>query len=361
MRCVISGYYGFSNAGDEAVLAAIVQGLARHFPDCRPCVLSADPEATQREHGVEAVQRWCLGDVWRELAGADLLIQGGGSLIQDATSTKSALYYLAVLRMARMRRVPAMVFAQGFGPLRNPALRLVARREYEALAAITARDEETIHELRRLGVRRVEPVLTADPALLLQPDMEAATAALQEAKVDGGSGLLLLSLRDWAGVDRLMPMLASITESARSRHGLRAIAVPFQEPEDVAIAEALCRTDRHTRLVRCPDGPAQLMGVVAQTRAVVSMRLHGIIFAAAQAVPAVGISYDPKLNAFGGRARQPVVKLGGCTQERLTALVDGILAEAGVGSEKRRATAVELKAAAERNFDALSGLVTGRG
>jgi len=360
MRFLLSGYYGFSNAGDEAVLSAILQGLSRHFPGCEPCVLSDSPEATVREHGVEAVQRWSMGDVWRELGRADVLMQGGGSLIQDATSVKSPLYYLGVLRMARLRRVPSIIFAQGFGPLRSPLLRHLVRREYAAVAAITSRDVETVHALEQLGVRRVQPVLTADPAVLLQADPAAAEDALREAGVALDRRLLLISLRDWPGVDRIIPMLAAITERVSQRHGLQTIAVPFQEPDDVAVAETLCRADRRTLLVHSPGGPAQLIGLVARSRLVISMRLHGIIFAAAQGIPAVGISYDPKLEAFGGRTAQPVIRLDGCTPERLNATVDSLLGDAEAMRESREAAARELQAAAERNFEVLETVLAGR-
>ncbi len=51
LRYLISGYYGEKNAGDEAILAGILQEIGRRDPDARFTVLSFDPEDTERRHG----------------------------------------------------------------------------------------------------------------------------------------------------------------------------------------------------------------------------------------------------------------------------------------------------------------------
>ena len=44
--------------------------------------------------------------------------------------------------------------------------------------------------------------------------------------------------------------------------------------------------------------PAQILGVVGRVDAMVSMRLHTLIFAAVKNVPMVGIIYDPKIEYY---------------------------------------------------------------
>ncbi len=117
MRIAISGYYGSRNAGDEAVLGATVHELRRRLPDVEPVVLSADPAGTREEHDVEAAPRWPLSSVRRTIRAADLLLSGGGSLFQDATSSRSLAYYLLTLHAARAAGVPYVIHAQGLGPL----------------------------------------------------------------------------------------------------------------------------------------------------------------------------------------------------------------------------------------------------
>ncbi|CAH1193132.1 hypothetical protein PAECIP111893_00390 [Paenibacillus plantiphilus] len=107
-RVVISGYYGYRNSGDEAVLKSILFALqeegARQGIAIVPVVLSIDPAWTSQMYGVESVHRMRLGEVIRAIRGSDGLISGGGSLLQDATGVKTIPYYTGVMRRARPLR-----------------------------------------------------------------------------------------------------------------------------------------------------------------------------------------------------------------------------------------------------------------
>jgi polysaccharide pyruvyl transferase WcaK-like protein len=93
IRLDLSGYYGFSNSGDEAVLKSILTALEDAGKQAgikiEPIVLSGDPDWTKRQYGVEAVHRTKLGEVRQALKNSDGLISGGGSLLQDATGLGS--------------------------------------------------------------------------------------------------------------------------------------------------------------------------------------------------------------------------------------------------------------------------------
>lgn len=360
MRLVISGYYGFRNAGDEAILAALLQGLRERFPDAALCVLSADPQETAARHGVATAQRWSAREVWRALGAADALIQGGGGLLQDTTSVRSPLYYLGVLRLARLRRVPAMVFAQGLGPLRGGLLRRLTARELTRVAAITVRDERSLEELTALGVSRPQAALAADPAVLLRPAPGNIEASLAAAGVEAGAPRALLALRPWPGAERAVAACAALAGRLADHHGLQVVAAPFQAPQDVELAGALAAAEPCVRILPPLADPAELVAHVAAARLVVTMRLHGLIFAASQAVPAVGISYDPKLDAFAARARRHVIRLEDCTADVLIEPAEQALDEAETGVDARRATARELRQAAEVSFRALAEVLSGK-
>ena len=88
MRILISGYYGFNNAGDEAILKSIIIALRDVNPTIDIVVLSNDVEHTKKTYNVDAINRWNIFKIYSELRKSDGLISGGGSLLQDVTSSR---------------------------------------------------------------------------------------------------------------------------------------------------------------------------------------------------------------------------------------------------------------------------------
>ena len=117
---LVSGYYGFDNLGDEAILSSLCADLAELGVSRRELVVpSGNPEKTAAEHGVSVLGRFDVRGIWRTLSSARCLISGGGSLLQDVTSRRSIAYYLSLVEMAQARKVPVIMYAQGLGPIRS--------------------------------------------------------------------------------------------------------------------------------------------------------------------------------------------------------------------------------------------------
>src|SRR5581483_10345032 len=155
-RIVISGYYGFGNLGDELILSALLRELKKLSPGSDVVVLSHDPERTQREHKVRAVSRWNLFAVARALVGADLLISGGGGLLQDKSGIQTPLYYLGVILIAKLLGKPVVAWWQGMGPLQHGLNQSLCRRIL---------GQASLGLLRQLGLPPEKLVLGADLVL----------------------------------------------------------------------------------------------------------------------------------------------------------------------------------------------------
>src|SRR5579872_2840845 len=150
-RIAVSGYYGCGNTGDEAVLAGIIESFARRGAAGRAeiTVLSADPDDTRQRHRLPAVDRMSMHAVRRTLRTSDLLLSGGGSLLQDTTSLRSLVYYLWIVRLARILGTPVMFYAQGIGPLRRRVSRAMVRVVADRVHYITVRDPGSARTLRQ--------------------------------------------------------------------------------------------------------------------------------------------------------------------------------------------------------------------
>ncbi len=283
MRVLISGYYGFGNLGDEALLAGILGGLRAQGHT--PVVLSGDPVATSRLHGVEAVQR--VAGLPLALLRADALVSGGGGLLQDRTSRRSLDYYLGAIRLARMLGKRVVVYGQSLGPLSDGA-QLAVGRALKGLP-LAVRDERSMRLASEMGLKAN---LVADPALLLKSD--SSTTAKEEAPV-------LLVPR--GGEPQLNGALADLAvELAESGVPLAAMAFhPREDGQEVERLKALVPS----LAVWDESDPQAAVALLQGARYVVSVRLHGCILAAAAGVGFAGLSYDPKVKGFLTQAAAP--------------------------------------------------------
>ncbi len=352
MRIAISGYYGFGNAGDEAVLAATISELQRRLPQAELVVLSGDPQATSDLHRVDARPRWPLPVLTSTIRSADLLLSGGGSLLQNETSWASLGYYLLTLGIARRWRVPSVIHAQGLGPLNGPLAKTLVTRALMQARAITLRDEASLALARRLGVAEERLTLTADPAFLLEPVGDAEVSAiLAGAGVEPGEPLVGIVVREWRGAREALGPLAKIARTAAEEWNARVVMLPFQLPDDLEVSHELAALAPGSALVAQELHPRALLGLIGQLDLLVSMRLHALIFAVARAVPGVGLSYDPKVAALCEAAGQCWAPLS--APQDVPALAGETWGQRNATADARRVRAEEMRERAERAFDVI--------
>ena len=298
---MISGYYGFGNCGDEAVLLAMVHCLKKLDPGVSIVVLSGNPQSTRELYSVGAVNRWNPFAVAIELLTCRLLISGGGSLLQDVTSTKSLRYYLSIINMAALFRKRVMIYGQGIGPLTQGKNRVRVSKAMNRCHVITVRDKNSAGLLRELGVTR-EIQITCDPVMALHPrgydDVEVGQISqdLGEKRIKARK-LLMVSVRHWNDDIHIAPVAELL--DIQARRGWDVLLVPAHYPDDMETLSSVSRlmTERPRCLDRCLDAH-EFIKLTARADMVFSMRLHGLICAFAAGTPMLGLSYDPKVDAF---------------------------------------------------------------
>ena len=119
-KIIISGYYGFGNLGDEAILISIIDRLNAEIENPEIVVLYTKAESEQLKvyKNVRCVYRMNPLAIFFEMINADLVISGGGGLLQDSTGFTTVFYYLAIVKMALFLKKKILFYAQGIGPVK---------------------------------------------------------------------------------------------------------------------------------------------------------------------------------------------------------------------------------------------------
>ena len=298
---VICGAYGRGNAGDDAILKAIVQEMRALDPERTICVMSRRPRETRLIYRTGAIYTFNVFAVLRQFRRAALYINGGGSLMQDVTSTRSIWYYCYTLRAAKKRGCKVMMYGCGIGPINRAGNRKMAARIIDrSVDRITLRDDNSRALLAEMGVTRPDIRVSADPTIILDPaPREVVNLALEQSGIDPAGRYIGFGLRHWKGLDAALPEIAAAANYAYEKHGLIPVFVPIEFPSDLTPAErvgALLRCPWHAVRTRQPIEVT--IGILARMKAVVGIRLHSLMFSAGQGVPVVGMSYDIKVDGF---------------------------------------------------------------
>ena len=328
---VICGAYGRGNAGDDAILEAILQEMRSLDPDMPMTVLSKDPKSTRLTYRVQAVHRANF-PVWhRAMHHAKLYINGGGSLIQDVTSRRSLWYYLHNIQTAKRCGCKVQMYGCGIGPVIRESHRKMAARVLNAnVDAITLREPDSLEELRAMGVDKPEILLTADPALTLRQAPEDQTdSVLLRAGIPPHGRYICFALRRWKGFEEKAPLFSKAAEYAYRTYGLTPVFAAVEKHLDPGANQMAARGLSVPHYFLNDAGSAgTIIGALSRMEIVVSMRLHALIFAAGQGIPLAGVVYDPKVSAFLRYiGQEQFVDLEALTEEGLRQMIDHCVAQ----------------------------------
>ncbi len=302
IRILISGYYGFNNIGDESILRAVVDNLRSKLDNIEITVLSQKPDFTAQKYGVLSVNRKSSKDIIRAIRKCDLLISGGGSLLQDVTSKKSILYYLMIMWTAILFKKKVFIYSQGIGPILSRINRRLTAATLRHVQGIVVRDEASRELLIEIGVKGDRIIVTADPVLRIgkadlsigreiliregfTPDSEKMTVgfAIREKKTNSNF------------VDELCISIRRLMEEYKAQ----IVLIPFHYSEDMAVIEEIeKRLGSGVCCIRHKYLTDEMLSIIGNMDILVGVRLHALIHAAIMEVPMIAISYDPKINSF---------------------------------------------------------------
>lgn len=293
-KIVISGYYGFDNIGDEAVLYTILSALRSSVKNIECVVLSQNPEKTKALYNVEAVNRWDMKAVIKVIRESHLLISGGGSLLQDITSNKTILYYLGIIKIAQWYKKKVVFYSQGIGPVKHSYNKWLIKRVANHVDALFVREEQSKKLLEDFGVKKAVTV-AADPVLGIKPSAHVYKYVKDLLGVQKAIGVYI---RPWQDEEIILDTLEEALKYMISE-GYEVYLIPMYYDQDLEIALKLkARLKEHTVVMDKKLTIDEVVSYTASFEFVIGMRLHSLIMAAAMQVPMIGLSYDPKVTDF---------------------------------------------------------------
>lgn len=327
---MISGYYGFHNSGDDSILSSIISNLRNKCPNINITVLSKNPQETAKIHGVDAIDRFNIRKIMSALRRTKLLVSGGGSLLQDVTSSASLYYYLAVMRLAKFCGAKVMLYANGIGPISKKRNIRCVKNVVNKTDLVTLRERNSRAELQGILDENVPVFVTADPVYALENgDRASVDEAIRNSGIPDGAEFFIIALREWKYSDKeIEAKIAEFADAVSQKYGIIPLVVPMQDIYDKEISERIAmKINSRCGQLECGLPPKTMMGIVGRAKFVVGMRLHTLIYAVKNSVPAIALDYDPKVDAVMESVGQSFsMKVENIDVEKLCSLADEIIA-----------------------------------
>ncbi len=289
-KLLLAGYYGFGNLGDEAILEMTLNQIFEITGRENITVLSGSKITTSKKYNVNTIDRYNVFSILNALMHSNVLIFGGGSLLQDVTSNRSIYYYLFLIRLAKLMNNKVVMLSQGIGPIVNKKSIKAVKNTLSLVDYITVRDKYSKEFLEALGVYEKKIFLSTDPVIDIRKNEPVKHEKQSVKKV-------CFSLRNWKDSD----VSIKISEVAEKLidSGIECHFIPFYYKEDLLLineVEEILGSKAVYYKKRLTTGDA--FDIIKTMDVMVGVRLHSLIFAAAANVPIVAVSYDQKVDNF---------------------------------------------------------------
>ena len=289
-KILISGYYGFDNFGDEAILGVLIN----HLRGNDITVLSSNPEKTGRTHNVNSLNSFNPKLIVERLPKFDMLISGGGSLLQNVTSNKSLFYYCGLINIMASLKKDVVIFAQGIGPVKGFWGKLIVKSALKKCKYISVRDEKSQELLKSWGI---ESNLVCDPIF----DLNVPTPK-KTRKVG-------IQLRKFASLtDELFDEIIKQVALKFSDREIELIC--FQDSEDEGISKVFLNKLKkknptiNANIIKNLTNK-EVIEKVSEYDYLIGMRFHACLLGLKYGIKTLAISYDPKVETLAKNANIP--------------------------------------------------------
>lgn len=286
-RFFIIGYYGSSNLGDELLLSCTKKLILDCMPEAQLTALTYNVKGTEVLHGIKGVSRNHYKEIVRAIMQTDVIVGGGGSMLQNVTSNRSLMYYLMLLFISKCFGKRILLLGNGIGPVQGSFWQWLTALLLKNVDQVVVRDEESYEALKQMGVTQ---------NVKLGSDLVFTYEALN--KQERNPKKVTLNLRPWKNEEAFLCVFEAFVNHLIDQ-GYEVVLVPLQVGFDDRILKDLKDRVNRQGLSLLPCEPVEaIISNIASSKIFIGMRLHSLILSALVETPFVGVSYDPKVNAF---------------------------------------------------------------
>ncbi|MFA6989707.1 MAG: polysaccharide pyruvyl transferase CsaB [Candidatus Gastranaerophilaceae bacterium] len=349
---VISGYYGFDNFGDEAVLRTLINEIRNNTPDAGITVITSNPTKTAKVYNVNTVYTYDLTAIFKVIWKADLFISGGGSVLQDVTSLKSLFYYLFLIFIAEFLDKKVAIIAQGIGPINTFIGRIFTKNTLKKVHLITVRDKKSYKLLDEWGIKSY---LTADLIWIL-----GYKAYDRKEKVKLSVGV---QLRHWKKMDD--KKIKSLIKSLKTSFDLAETefnVIALQPKEDLEICKKFHAAfkkespDVNINLI-CLNDIDENINEIRNLDYLIAMRFHAGLIAIREKIPALMLSYDPKVENLCTDANVSYINIDQINEDILCREIKNLQQNSFILKEEMGKFSYKIAAISRQNIDLLSTIL----
>lgn len=343
-KVVLCGYYGRKNFGDEAILSALRKKIRERDKDLKIEVLT---------------DRNLLKSI-SKMAGADLFVFGGGSLLQNKTSNASLFYYLSLILASSMLCSMRVMLSNGFGPIvtrgalqRDDVLRVIARA-IDLFDLISVRDGESRAALSTLLPHR-KVHLVPDPALIGVKKINRELINGEKCEKRGRFFIFNPCVSARERIDESVFLSVGDTIGALSqKFEAEPRLLVLNEEQDGELARRLSALLDGCEVIS-PRNESELIGEIHGALFALCQRYHGALYCASCGIPTVAISHDPKMRALcnelflNGVSRSEILS----KKYELIARIDGAISRDRANSAATEKRIKQYSRLSSRSIDAI--------
>ena len=320
-RIAISGGDSWVNSGDQAILTGTLKLFSELNEDLEIIIISGDKQKTLTQFPqYEIVDRKHLFQLIKAIKNVDVFLWGGGHLLQNTSSKLFLVYQFFLVSIGIILKKKIIAFCIGVEKINGIFWQWISKKILNKFDLIFVRDEYSLQVLRDMGLD-VPIILSADPAVILQPDSDQD----KENGLIPKKPYMIFSLRKWFDYQSsffpvkyqrklskgesekflsTLEVLTQICDWIVNQYGINIYFIPMyieNEQNDNLVAQRIKNGMIHDDCAYIIDqllSPMELLNLIKEAKILVGMRMHSTILGACASVPIVGLYYQRKGRSF---------------------------------------------------------------